>query len=140
MNKSLIRKKLKEIEPRYLDWNEDEIDRQIENIYNCGYKWNEEYSNFYNERIDMFLKIQGLNTFKPEDISEFYERVWSKEKPRTETDRSNSKKGCFIFIMVSLAVYFLVEYKILNLHEWYISLPIGIFSFLFIIYISKYFK
>lgn len=139
MNKSQIINRLKEIEPRYSEWNDNEIENQIEKIFECGYEWDNDNSKFFNKEIGMYLKVEGLNLFKPEDINDFYERVWSKERPKSEQKVKSSKRGCLLFLIVSVIYYFLIEYGILDLNKWYISIPVAILSFILILHISSFF-
>lgn len=72
---------LKKIESGYASWDDDEIDRQVEVILECGYKWHEAKGRggFIHSQSGIILKIDGLCSYSPEEIRDTYERVWSKE-------------------------------------------------------------
>ena len=74
---------LKVAEPGYNDWNDNEIKKQIEAIEECGYKWFEKNGKvgFRHSKTKIFLLIEGLNFYKPEDIKKNYKEVWSKDDP-----------------------------------------------------------
>jgi hypothetical protein len=71
---------LKSIEPGYSSWNDAEIAEQIKAILKCGYKWEEQKGlvGFKHSKTGLYLKIDGLHIFSPEDIEKTYREVWSK--------------------------------------------------------------
>ncbi len=74
---------LKIVEPGYGDWKDEEIKRQIKAIEECGYKWFEKEGRvgFKHTKTGLYLKIKGLDLYKPEDIKRVYREVWSKDDP-----------------------------------------------------------
>ncbi len=74
---------LKMVEPRYDDWDDGEIEKQIKVIEECGYKWFEQKGRvgFKHTKTGLYLKIEGLNFYSPGKIREVYENVWSKDDP-----------------------------------------------------------
>ena len=118
MKQSLIVNRLKVIEPRYDEWNDDEILLQIGKILECGYEWDDNNSKFLNKEIGMYLNVEGLNLFKPDDITDFYERVWSKEKPRNEQEEKRSKTGYILYLFFGIIIFILYKYKILDFINW----------------------
>lgn len=73
---------MKQIEPGYKTWDDDEIIEQIKAIEGCGYKWYEKGGRaaFRHKTSKLFLNIPNLCFYTPENIIETYEKVWSKEK------------------------------------------------------------
>ncbi|MBU3918875.1 hypothetical protein KKC63_03150 [Patescibacteria group bacterium] len=74
---------LKIVEPGYSDWQDEDIEEQIRAIKECGYKWSETKGKvgFRHSKTGLFLIIEGLHYYKPEDIRRVYREVWSKEDP-----------------------------------------------------------
>ena len=72
---------LKTIEPGYSDWEDEEIEKQIKAIQECGYEWFEQKGRvgFKHTKTGLYLRIEGLQFYKPEDIKRVYEEVWSME-------------------------------------------------------------
>jgi hypothetical protein len=72
---------MKQIEPGYNAWNDEDIKEQIKAIEKCGYKWHEKRGQvaFRHEKSKLFLKIPNLNYYSPEKIIKTYEEIWSKE-------------------------------------------------------------
>ncbi len=74
---------LKMVEPGYNDWKNGEIIEQIKAIEECGYKWFEQKGRvgFKHTKTGLYLKIEGLHFYKPEEIKRVYKEVWSKDGP-----------------------------------------------------------
>ncbi len=74
---------LKIVEPGYNDWQNEEIEKQIKAIQECGYKWFEQKGRvgFKHSKTGLFLIIEGLHCYKPEDIKRIYRKIWSKSDP-----------------------------------------------------------
>lgn len=74
---------LKMVEPRYGSWKDDEIEEQIKAIEECGYKWFEQKGRvgFKHKERGVYLNIEGLHFYKPEEIKRVYREVWSKNDP-----------------------------------------------------------
>lgn len=71
---------MREIEPNYNDWSNQEINKQIDAILECGYEWVEDKKGygFRHRESKVYLNIPKLNFYSPEQITNTYERVWSK--------------------------------------------------------------
>ena len=71
------------VESGYNDWEDEEIKKQIQVIEECGYKWFESKDKvgFKHSKTGLYLKMEGLNFYKPEEIKKVYREVWSKEDP-----------------------------------------------------------
>jgi len=81
---------LKIVEPGYNDWQDEEIEKQIKAIEECGYKWFEQKDGvgfkrvgFKHTKTGLYLKTDGLHFYKPEEIKRVYREVWSKDDPTT---------------------------------------------------------
>jgi len=74
---------LKMVEPGYNGWEDEEIEKQIHAIEECGYKWFERKGRvgFKHSKTGLYLLIEGLHFYKPEDIKKVYEITWSKQNP-----------------------------------------------------------
>jgi hypothetical protein len=74
---------LKTVEPGYNDWKDEEIIEQLKAIKECGYKWFEQKGRvgFKHTRTGLYLKMEGLHFYKPEEIKRVYREVWSKDDP-----------------------------------------------------------
>jgi len=74
---------LKMVESGYNDWEDEEIKKQIQAIEECGYKWFESKGKvgFKHSKTGLYLKMEGLNFYKPEEIKKVYREVWSKQDP-----------------------------------------------------------
>ncbi len=72
---------LKIAEPGYNNWKEKEIEKQIKAIEECGYKWFERKGRvgFKHTKTGLYLKMEGLHFYSPEEIKRTYEKVWSKD-------------------------------------------------------------
>ena len=72
---------MKDVEPRYNGWPDDEINKQIDAIYECGYIWENNYKGcaFKHKKTGFYLNIAGLHFYTPEKIKETYKNVWSKD-------------------------------------------------------------
>lgn len=72
---------LKIVETGYRDWEDEEIKKQIKAIEECGYEWfHERHSvGFKHIKTGLYLKVEGLHLYTPEDIKMFYKKVWSKD-------------------------------------------------------------
>lgn len=79
---------LKMIEPGYNDWKDEEIEKQLKTIEECGYRWFEQKGKvgFKHPKTGFYLKMEGLHFYKPEEIKRVYKEVWSKD------DLSQAKK------------------------------------------------
>lgn len=75
---------LKIVEPGYNDWEDEEIIEQIKAIDECGYRWFEQKGRvgFKHTKTGLYLKIEGLHYYKPEEIKRAYKDVWSKADPK----------------------------------------------------------
>ena len=74
---------LKTVDPGYNDWEDEEIEKQLQAIEECGYKWFEQKGRvgFKHTKTGLYLKIEGLHFYKPEEIKRVYREVWSKDDP-----------------------------------------------------------
>lgn len=74
---------LKTVEPGYNDWEDEEIEKQLKAIEECGYKWFEQNGmvGFKHTQTGLYLKMEGLHFYKPEEIKRVYKEVWSKDDP-----------------------------------------------------------
>lgn len=74
---------LKMVEPGYSDWKDEEIEKQLKAIEECGYKWFEKRGRvgFKHTKTGLYLKMEGLHFYKPEEIKRVYKEVWSKDDP-----------------------------------------------------------
>ncbi len=85
---------LKKVEPGYNSWTDIDIAKQIGAINECGYKWFEENGKvgFKHTESGIYLKIEGLNYYSPEEIKKTYEKVWSKnfDKVRKRDKKTSS--------------------------------------------------
>lgn len=74
---------LKMVEPGYNDWEDEEIIKQLKSIEECGYKWFEQKGRvgFKHTKTGLYLKMEGLHFYKPEEIKKVYREVWSKDDP-----------------------------------------------------------
>jgi len=75
---------LKTVEPGYNDWDDEEIEKQLKTIEECGYKWFEQKGRvgFKHTKTGLYLKMEGLHFYKPEEIKRVYKEVWSKDDPK----------------------------------------------------------
>ncbi len=73
---------LKIIEPGYNYWSDEEIKEQLKTIKECGYVWFQKKGRigFKNKKTKLYLKIEGLNFYKPDEIKKTFDEVWSKQK------------------------------------------------------------
>ncbi len=80
---------LKMVEHGYNDWQDEEIIEQIKAIEECGYKWFEQKGRvgFKHTKTGLYLKMEGLHFYKPEEIKRTYEEVWSKDDPKQAKER-----------------------------------------------------
>lgn len=86
---------LKTVEPGYDNWKDEEIEKQIKAIEECGYKWFEKKGRvgFKHTKTGLYLKIEGLHFYKPEEIRKVYDEVWSKDDPsRIKDVEATTKK------------------------------------------------
>jgi hypothetical protein len=94
---------MKDIEPKYNNWSDTEINKQIDVIFECGYEWKDTYNaaSFKHKESGVHLKIQNLNFYKPEKLRETYNNVWSKdfEGVKAKGNLSNSLKGLLVLIL-----------------------------------------
>lgn len=69
------------VEPGYKDWKDEEIIKQIKAIEECGYKWFEKKGRvgFKHTETGLYLIMEGLHYYKPEEIKRAYREVWSKD-------------------------------------------------------------
>ncbi len=76
---------LKMVEPGYNNWKDEEIEKQLKAIGECGYKWFEKRGRvgFKHTKTGLYLKIEGLHFYKPEEIKKVYREVWSKDDSAT---------------------------------------------------------
>jgi hypothetical protein len=74
---------LRQVEPGYNTWIDDDIEKQIKAIKECGYVWFEKKERvaFKHSKTGLYLLIDGLNFYKPEEIKKIYREVWSKANP-----------------------------------------------------------
>jgi hypothetical protein len=72
---------MKAVEPGYKSWKDDDVQKQIKIIRECGYVWYEKDGKvgFKHSQSDIFLLIKGLHFYKPEEIKRVYKEVWSKQ-------------------------------------------------------------
>ena len=72
---------LKMVEPGYNDWEDEEIEKQLKAIEECGYRWFEQKGKvgFKHPKTGFYLKMEGLHFYKPEEIKRVYKEVWSKD-------------------------------------------------------------
>ena len=94
---------MKDIEPRYNDWSDVEINEQIDAIKECGYEWSYSHKGvgFKHKDSGVYLNIPNLNFYKGDKLKETYERVWSKdfEGVKSRGDFNKSIKGFFVLIL-----------------------------------------
>jgi hypothetical protein len=85
---------LKNVEPGYNNWNDDEIEKQIKAIQKCGYVWFEKKDKvgFKHSKTGLYLNIDGLHHYKSQDIERVYKEVWSKEDPGQVLKREATAK------------------------------------------------
>lgn len=85
---------LKTVEPGYKSWDDNEIEKQIKAIQECGYKWFEKKGRvgFQHTKTGLYLKIDGLHFYKPEEIKKVYREVWSKDDPTQMKKRDATAK------------------------------------------------
>lgn len=71
------------VESGYNNWKDEEIVGQLQAIEECGYKWFEQKGRvgFKHTKTGLYLKIEGLHFYKPEEIKRVYREVWSKDDP-----------------------------------------------------------
>ena len=114
--------------PAYNEYTYDEIEKQLDAIFSCGYEWiqTDRKIGFYDPKTKLYLKINGLQLYSPESIIETYENVWSKDSAERR-DRfkkyPETQVGC-AFIL-SFLLFFIIELKI----------AIAVVSSLFIIFL-----
>lgn len=74
---------LKMVEPGYHDWKDEEIEKQVQAIEECGYKWFEQKGRvaFKHTKTGLYLKMKGLHFYSPEEIKTTYKDIWSKTDP-----------------------------------------------------------
>jgi hypothetical protein len=74
---------LKNVEPGYKNWDDNKIEKQIKAIQRCGYNWFEKKGKvgFKHSKTGLYLRIDGLNYYEPEDIEKTYREVWSQDNP-----------------------------------------------------------
>lgn len=75
---------LRMVEPGYNDWNDEEIEKQIKAIEECGYRWFEQKGRvgFKHSKTGFYLKMEGLHFYKPDEIKRVYIEAWSKDDPK----------------------------------------------------------
>ena len=71
------------VEHGYDDWKDEEIIEQLKAIEECGYKWFEQKGKvgFKHTKTGLYLKMEGLHFYKPEEIKRVYREVWAKDDP-----------------------------------------------------------
>ena len=106
---------MRSINPGYNSMTDDEIEKQLDAIFSCGYEWQQtdRKIGFYNPKTNLYLKINGLQYYSPESIIQTYEDVWSKDSSERR-DRfkkyPETQVGC-LFIL-SFSLFFIVELNI----------------------------
>ena len=100
--------KLKSIEKGYHSLSDKEINEQIEAIFECDYEWTG--SSFKNKKTSIYLKIEGLNFYTPDEIRLAYERTWSKQNKDELSIRERQSK-ILMFFLLSFILYFFLDYK-----------------------------
>ncbi len=110
---------LKKVEPGYNSWTDIDIAKQIGAINECGYEWFEENGKvgFKHTESGIYLKIEGLNYYSPEEIKKTYEKVWSKSFDKV---RKRDKKNKFfikfikslILTLLSLITFLFIDREV----------------------------
>ncbi len=132
----MIINKMREIEPQYLSWTDEEIGKQIKAIHECDYVW--EVNHFKNKKTGLLLNIKGLSRYAPEGIKETYESVWSKDSfenvERREKLWSHRKKQfkLVLYFLISFLLYFYIDYIMVLICQ-----VILVFLFLFSLKVEK---
>ncbi len=79
-----------------------EIQDLISAFYECGYEWNDEQQFFFNEELDICIKVSSLNIFRPQDIRECWgNKDYLKEQGRLKV---LTKIGCGSILVIPLAI------------------------------------
>lgn len=97
-----------EINPGLKNRPREEVVKLIEAILSKGYIWDDKKKYFYNEKIGMHVRTQGLDLFDPERFERAYQ-TWSNPKyARGGFLRSKiyPKTACFIYFRFSSGMAF----------------------------------
>ena len=106
---------MRSVNPGYNSMTDDEIEKQLDAIFSCGYEWQQtdRKIGFFNPNTNLYLKINGLQYYSPESIIQTYEEVWSKDSA-DRRDRfqkyPEGQVGC-LFIL-SFSLFFIVQWEI----------------------------
>jgi len=125
---------MKALESRYNEWEDDKIEKQIDEILSCGYewKWNGERGGFKHSVSGLYLNIPGLNFYQPEDIRPTYERTWS-----TSVDYVKKKESFVKFLQaIALAIISLVCFAFLQ--KLHATIVVGFLFFRALYYYLTY--
>lgn len=119
MNNQLIIETLKVVETGYKTWDDSDINKQIEAIYDCGYEWFEKDGKvgFKHSQSGLYLKTEGLHYYSPEQIKKTYEDIWSKNidkvRIRGKRDKYLTKFiKSFLLTLLSLIGYLFVDKQV----------------------------
>ena len=116
---------LKSFERGYNRLTDDEINKQIEAIFECDYEWSSNVG-FINKKTNLKLNIQGLHVYTPNMIRESYERTWSKQTKKGVRDEEKAARNfgnflrglLILFISLIIGFIFLKPKSGVSSFEW----------------------
>lgn len=117
MNENIINS-MREIEPNYNDWSNQDINNQIDAILEGGQEWVEDNNGcgFKHKEFNIYLNIPNLNFYSPEQIKDTYKRVWSKNFDGVKASGYLSKSIGLLIHALMLGFIFLSTNKDLILN------------------------
>jgi hypothetical protein len=91
-----------QLNPLLKEKGDVEIQDLISAFYESGYDWDDEQKFFFNEDLDMCIKVSSLNSFRPQDIRECWgNKDYLKEQGQLKV---LTKIGCCSILVVPIAI------------------------------------